>query len=71
MNLTFLDLFRYNSLLKLTIVCALVDFIIEFTYDGTILSLSKIGINVYSDQMVIGLLEVFAAIFASYIVSRV
>jgi hypothetical protein len=55
----------------LTIICALIDFIIEFTYDGTLLSLSKLGINVYLDQMLVGILEIFAAIFASYIVSKV
>jgi hypothetical protein len=70
-SITFLDLFKYQSLLKLTILCALIDFIIEFTFDGTILSLSKIGINVYLDQMLVGVLEVFAAFFATYIVTKV
>ena len=55
----------------MTIFCALIDFIIEFTFDGTILSLSKIGINVYLDQMLVGILEVFAAFFATFIVTKV
>jgi hypothetical protein len=58
-------------LLKLTIICGIINFIIEFIYDGTILSLGKIGINVFLDQMLVGLVEISAAIFASYIVAKV
>ncbi len=66
-----MDLFKYKSLINLTIVCALIDFIIEFTYDGTILSLDKLGINIYLDQMFVGVVEIGAAVFASWIVAKV
>lgn len=45
--------------------------IIQFVYDGTILSLDKIGINVYLDQILVGFVEIGAAIFCSYIVIKV
>ena len=35
------------------------------------MSLDKLGINVYLDQMLVGLVEIFAAIFASYIIGKV
>ena len=44
---------------------------IQFVYDGTILSLDKIGINVYLDQILVGLVEIGAAVFCSYIVIKV
>lgn len=44
---------------------------LEFIFDGTLLSLDKFGINVYFDQILVGLVEVFAAIFGAYIVERV
>ena len=71
MKYSLLDLFRYKSLRNITIICALVDLIIEFVYDGTILSLDKIGINVYWDQILVGLVEIFAAIYCSWVVVRV
>ena len=40
-------------------------------YDGTILSLDKIGINVYWDQILVGLVEIFAALYCSWVVVRV
>jgi putative Mn2+ efflux pump MntP len=49
----------------------MIDFIIEFTYDGTILSLGKLGINIYFDQMLVGVVEICASIFACYIITRV
>jgi hypothetical protein len=58
-------------LLKLTIACGFTNFIIEFTYDGTIFSLDKIGLDVFVNQMLVGLVEISAAIFASYIVVKV
>ncbi len=30
------------------------DLVVEFIYDGTILSLDKIGVNVYLDQILVG-----------------
>ena len=54
-QLSLIDLFRYKSLRWISIICASVDFIIEFIYDGTILSLGKIGVNVYIDQILVGL----------------
>jgi len=30
------------------------DLVVEFIYDGTILSLDKIGVNVYLDQFLVG-----------------
>ena len=45
--------------------------IIQFIYDGTILSLDKIGINVYLDQILVGLVEILSAVFCSYIVIKV
>ena len=65
------DLFRYKSLRSITIICGVVDLIIEFIYDGTILSLDKIGINIYWDQILVGLVEIVAAVFCSYVVVRV
>ena len=45
--------------------------IIQFIYDGTILSLDKIGISVYLDQILVGLVEIGAAIFCSIIIVKV
>jgi mannose/fructose/N-acetylgalactosamine-specific phosphotransferase system component IID len=44
--------------------------IIEFVYDGTILSLDKIGVNVYLDQILVGFVEIFAALFCSFIIVK-
>ena len=66
-----LDLFRYRSLRMIAIVTGLVDMIVEFIYDGTILSLDKIGINVYLDQILVGLVEIGAAFFCAYMVVKV
>jgi hypothetical protein len=66
-----IDLFVHKSLLKLTIICGLTNFIIEFTYDGTLLSLSKIGVNVFWNQILVGLVEMSAAVFASWVVVQV
>lgn len=52
-------------------MCAVIDLVVEFIYDGTILSLDKIGVNVYLDQILVGFVEIFAAIFCSYIVVKV
>ena len=52
---SFIDLFRYKSLRNFSIVCALLNMIIQFIYDGTILSLDKIGVSVYLDQILVGL----------------
>lgn len=49
----------------------MIDFIVEFTYDGTILSLDKLGINIYLDQMFVGVVEMGAAVFATWIIVRV
>lgn len=64
-------MFRYKSLRQITITCALINLIIEFVYDGTILSLDKIGVNVYWDQILVGLVEIFAALYCSWVVVRV
>ena len=68
---SFFDLFKYTSLRTFSIVCALINMIIQFIYDGTILSLDKIGISVYLDQILVGLVEIGAAIFCSYIIVKV
>jgi hypothetical protein len=49
----------------------LINLTIEFVYDGTILGLGKFGINVYFDQILVGFVEIFAAIFGSYIIPKV
>ena len=70
-NFSLLDLFKYKSLRWIAIICASVDFVIEFIYDGTILSLGKIGISVYLDQILVGLVEIGAALYAAYIIVKV
>lgn len=45
--------------------------VIEFIYDGSILTLDKIGINVYFNQIFVGVVEVSAALFGSWIVPKV
>jgi hypothetical protein len=55
----------------IAIICPLFDAIIEFVYDGTILSLDKIGINVYLNQILVGFVEIFASIFTSWIIIKV
>ena len=69
--MTFVDLFRYRSLRTIAIVTGAINFSVEFIYDGTLLSLDKFGFNVYFNQMLVGLVEISAAIFGVYIVSRV
>ena len=66
-----LDLFKYSSLISIAIYTALINMTIQFIYDGTILSLDKIGINIYLDQILIGLVEILGAIFCSYIIVKV
>lgn len=55
----------------IAIITALINFIIEFIFDGTLLSVGKFGINVYFDQILVGFVEIFASIFGAYIVSKV
>lgn len=62
------DLFEYESLRNITIICGFVNLIMEFMYDSTILSLDKIGVDVHTNQFVVGIVEMAAAIFSSYIV---
>ena len=50
---------------------AAINFGIEFVFDGTLLSLDKFGLNVYFDQMLVGIVEICAAIFAAYIIPKV
>lgn len=64
-------MFRYPSLRKIAIITAAINFSIEFIFDGTLLSLDKFGINVYFDQMLVGIVEISAAIFGAYIVPKV
>jgi hypothetical protein len=40
---------------KIAIVTAIINFVLEFIFDGTLLSLDKFGINVYFDQILVGL----------------
>ena len=35
------------------------------------MSLDKLGVNIYLDQMLVGLVEICASIFAAYIIIRV
>ena len=65
------DLFRYRSVRVMALVCAGMDMIIEFVYDGTLLSLDKIGEDVYVNQILVGLVEIGAAVFCSWVVVRV
>lgn len=70
-DVSLLDLCRYVSLRHIAIVTALMNFVIEFIFDGTLLSLNKFGINVYFDQILVGFVEIFASIFGAYIVPKV
>lgn len=54
-DVSYLDLFRYKSLQLVAIVTGVINFSIEFIYDGTLLSLDKFGLNVYFNQMLVGL----------------
>ena len=65
------DLFRYRSVRVMALVCAGMDMIIEFVYDGSLLSLDKIGEDVYVNQILVGLVEIGAAVFCSWVVVRV
>lgn len=40
---------------KIVIVCGLADFLVEFIYDGSLLSLDNLGVNVYWNQILVGL----------------
>lgn len=44
---------------------------LEFIYDGTLFSLNRIGLNLYTNQMVIGAAEMIASVYANIIVTRV
>jgi hypothetical protein len=54
----------------IAIVTGIINFSIEFIYDGTLLSLDKFGLNVYFNQMLVGLVEIFAALFAVYVIPK-
>jgi asparagine N-glycosylation enzyme membrane subunit Stt3 len=66
-----IDLFKYKSLRYVSVACTVFNLIIEFIYDGSILSLDKIGINVYLNQILVGLVEMVAAIICSWLVVKV
>ena len=70
-DVSLFDLFRYSSLRYIAIVTALINFVIEFIFDGTLLSLNKFGINVYFNQILVGFVEIFASTFGAYIVPKV
>lgn len=55
----------------ITIVTGTINFSVEFIYDGTLLSLGKFGFNVYFNQILVGLVEIFGAIFAVYMIPKV
>ena len=40
-------------------------------YDSTLLSLDKIGVDVHTNQFLVGFVEMFAAVFSAYIVTIV
>jgi len=54
----------------IAIITGIINFSIEFIYDGTLLNLDKFGLNVYFNQMTVGLVEIFAAIFAVYVIPK-
>ena len=64
-------MFRYKSLRTIALVTGAVNFSVEFIYDGTLLSLDKFGFDVYFNQILVGFVEIFAAIFGVYIVPKV
>lgn len=43
---------------------------LEFIYDGTLFNLNRIGLNLYTNQMVIGAAEMLASIYANLIVEK-
>jgi hypothetical protein len=65
------DLFKYRSVRAIALVCAGINMIVEFTYDGSLLSLDKIGEDVYVNQILVGLVEIGAAVFCSWVIIRV
>jgi MFS family permease len=44
--------------------------VLEFIYDGTLFSLNRIGLNLYTNQMVIGAAEMLASLYANIVVTR-
>ena len=49
-------------------MCGIINFVMEFIYDATILSLDKIGFSVYANQFIVGLVEILAALAGTYLV---
>ena len=70
-NYSIIDLFRYRSLRWITIICSLINLVIEFMYDASIFSLDRIGINLYVNQFVVGMVEMMAAVFGCLIVASI
>jgi hypothetical protein len=64
-------LFKYKSLRLTSYCCGIVNMAIEFIYDGTLFNLNRVGLNLYTNQMIIGAAEMVAAMYANFIVFRV
>ena len=53
-KLSVLDLFRYPSLRLVSYCCGIINIANEFIYDGTIFNFNRIGLNVHTNQIVVG-----------------
>ena len=63
-NMNYLDLFRYNSLKKVTIGGSIMYFSIQYVYYGSIFAINNLAGNLYLNCFYLGLSE-----FIGYVVS--
>lgn len=64
------SLFRYKSLRLTTYCCGFVHMAVEFIYDGTLFNLNRVGLSVYTNQMVVAAAEMVASLYCNFVVPR-
>jgi len=69
-KLTVWSLFRFKSLRLTTYCCGFVHMAVEFIYDGTLFNLNRVGLSIYTNQMVIAAAEMIASLYCNFVVPR-
>ncbi|XP_005359811.1 solute carrier family 22 member 7 [Microtus ochrogaster] len=68
---SYLDLFRTPQLLRISLCCMMVWFGVNFAYYGLILDVSKLGLDVYQTQLLLGAMELPSKIMVYFLVRHV